>query len=244
MDPACHGGNVYCLIMRGRFSLPNGRIYSHWLSYPVRSPTDNPGFPLRHEMLFVEREVRRDCPLRLGGVVSPLVWICQQRLLYLLLRYFNSCDPALVGAELASRAISSTVAMDRWLHNSLHNARWPSNRGQVLVAGLCMQLRFDTRSAIILRNCTTSLDLRFYRLVSNDLVTCLTTCWSFLTELKLNGHHHGQLSVQTVAGLHYLENLRSLFLDGLQAVCDENICDILGESRLEPNTLTLNICQV
>ncbi|CAI2737740.1 unnamed protein product [Dicrocoelium dendriticum] len=188
MDPACHGGNVYCLIMRGRFSLPNGRIYSHWLSYPVRSPT--------------------------------------------------------VGAELASRAISSTVAMDRWLHNSLHNARWPSNRGQVLVAGLCMQLRFDTRSAIILRNCTTSLDLRFYRLVSNDLVTCLTTCWSFLTELKLNGHHHGQLSVQTVAGLHYLENLRSLFLDGLQAVCDENICDILGESRLEPNTLTLNICQV
>ncbi|CAI2737073.1 unnamed protein product [Dicrocoelium dendriticum] len=198
MDPACHGGHVFCSIMRGRFSLPNGRIYSHWLSYPA----DNPGFPLRHEMLFVEREVRRDCPLRLGAVVSSLVWICQQRLLYLLLRYFNSCDPALVGAEIASRAISSSVAVYRWLHNSLHNVRWPSNRGRELVKCLCMQLRFDTRSATILRNCTTTLDLRYYRLVSDDLLICLTACWSFLTELKLNGHHHGQLSVTTVTGIH------------------------------------------
>ncbi|CAI2737072.1 unnamed protein product [Dicrocoelium dendriticum] len=153
-------------------------------------------------MLFVEREVRRDCPLRLGAVVSSLVWICQQRLLYLLLRYFNSCDPALVGAEIASRAISSSVAVYRWLHNSLHNVRWPSNRGRELVKCLCMQLRFDTRSATILRNCTTTLDLRYYRLVSDDLLICLTACWSFLTELKLNGHHHGQLSVTTVTGIH------------------------------------------
>ncbi|CAH8506751.1 unnamed protein product [Dicrocoelium dendriticum] len=118
-----------------------------------------------------------------------------------------------LGSELASRAISSSVAVYRWLHNSLHNVRWPSNRGRELVKCLCMQLRFDTRSATILRNCTTTLDLRYYRLVSDDLLICLTACWSFLTELKLNGHHHGQLSVTTVTGIHYIGNLRSLFLD-------------------------------
>ncbi|CAH8507487.1 unnamed protein product [Dicrocoelium dendriticum] len=206
----------------------------------VRENVRRSALQLQHELLLLQAahpvaslpSVSSLKPQRRWTGVTPLVILCQSRVLKLIVRYLESYAAARAGSVPDSYTNDGTAVLDCWFVNTLGTIWWPSYLGRELVMGLRERMQFNVHAATILRNCTTSLDLSYYSLVTNDMVFCLTSRWHHLTELNLNGIREGQVSVDAVAEIHRLQNLRFLSLDGLRAVCDENICGILSLPHL------------
>ncbi|OON15674.1 hypothetical protein X801_08519, partial [Opisthorchis viverrini] len=109
---------------------------------------------------------------------------------------------------------------------------WPERLGQKLVGELREQSLFNIRTASLLRNCVTSLNLNYYPLVTTELITCLVSKWPHLTELQLNGLQTGQIQPEIVDQLGALRNLRLLSLNGLSSVCDRNLGTLINLPEL------------
>ncbi|CAH8507508.1 unnamed protein product [Dicrocoelium dendriticum] len=235
MDSAPPGRHSRFWIPDGLFTLPTERSRTRRAPPPYsvrrRSLTAQPVSSSSHAT-FPQLQ------LQWAGA-APLAIVGYQRVLKLLRRYVSRYVAAQAESELTSRFEEHTAALDHWLRTSLDNTGWPSTLGWRLVLGLRERMQFTVHLDTMLRNCTTSLDLSYYPLVTNEMVFCLASRWHHMTELRLHGLHEDQVSVDAVAEIHRLQYLRFLSLDGLRAVCDENIFGILCESLLELPILSL-----
>ncbi|KAF7240393.1 hypothetical protein EG68_10948 [Paragonimus skrjabini miyazakii] len=191
----------------------------------------------RLESEFERSTNKTDTELPPSSWFTPtrLTALCLRRVLELIIRYLDAITSSRIGRNLP--AIED--ALNCWVINTLNSVSWPEILGQQLICELIQQCRFDVQSATILSNCVTSLDLSYYKLVTSELVFCLTSRWPHLNELYLNGLQTGQVSVEVISQLSTLRQLRLLSLNGITAVCDRNIGSILNL----PNLRVLRVSQ-
>ncbi|BHF79670.1 hypothetical protein SprV_0702279200 [Sparganum proliferum] len=159
----------------------------------------------------------------------PLRELCLNSLVSLLVRSVKasadsgvSFDPI---AETVRQSISSKPSSVLGATYALRSMSfpWPEAVGVELVRRLCAEGCFNSRTALLIKNCICSLDLGFYQLATSDLVMCIGRHWHDLVELHLNGLPAFQVSATAIEELGQLKNLHILQLDGLQAVNDHTI---------------------
>ncbi|KAF8572336.1 hypothetical protein P879_02172, partial [Paragonimus westermani] len=176
-----------------------------------------------------------ELPPSLWFTPTRLTALCLHRVFDLITRYLDAIASSRIGRHLP--AIKD--ALNCWVINTLSSMHWPEALGHQLICELIQQCRFDVHCAAILSNCVTSLDLSYYKLVTSELVFCLTSRWPHLNELHLNGLQTGQVSVDAISHLSTLRQLRLLNLNGVTAVCDRNIGPIINL----PNLRILRVSQ-
>ncbi|KAF5400999.1 hypothetical protein PHET_05564, partial [Paragonimus heterotremus] len=191
----------------------------------------------RLESEFERSTKKTDTELPQSSWFTPtrLTVLCLRRVFELITRYLDAVTSSRIGRNLPA----TMDALNCWVINTLSSVSWPEVLGQQLICELIQQCRFDVQSATILSNCVTSLDLSYYKLVTSELVFCLTSRWPHLNELHLNGLQTGQVSVEAISQLSTLRQLRSLSLNGITAVCDRNIGAIINL----PNLRVLRVSQ-
>ncbi|KAG5442336.1 hypothetical protein CSKR_109303 [Clonorchis sinensis] len=181
--------------------------------------------PCREEDLSVS-ESHWGSPLRLEDLTF-------RRLLELLVYYLQRLTRGSQGLDDPS-SDQHRIDEGTLLHYAINSMSgpWPERLGQKLIGELREQSLFNIKTASLLRNCVTSLNLNYYPLVTTELITCLVSKWPHLTELQLNGLQTGQIQPETVDQLGALRNLRLLSLNGLSSVCDRNIGTLINLPEL------------
>ncbi|VDM02982.1 unnamed protein product [Schistocephalus solidus] len=155
----------------------------------------------------------------------PLREICLKSLVSLLVRSVKAGGESGVSFDSITEAVrqssSSVSCSTSSVVGATHALRsmsfpWPEAVGAELVRRLCAEGCFNSRTALLVKNCICRLDLGFYQLATSDLIMCIGRHWRDLVELHLNE----------------LKKLLVLQLDGLQAVNDQTIVPLAGLPKL------------
>ncbi|THD18225.1 hypothetical protein D915_010561 [Fasciola hepatica] len=178
--------------------------------------------------------------------VPTLVKICLNAIRTWVTQYAEAFSAARVGLineldsrqPFSSRATASNQSdgaaihrrrLEQWVAHHLSGMQWPDVLGQLLVQSLIDEKCFTARTAVLLRNCVSALDLRHYILTSTDLIQCLADRWTGLVSLHLDSDHPFQIATEGIYALKRLQNLTSLSLCGLHSVSDETLPYLLGK---------------